>query len=98
MQHHNGRCRCYLILCVEIGFTNSLPQGIYCISIAFYVFPIIHFQFGKVMKCGPSNKWKVEKRQSFQNFGKLIKSFGNMAFLISFQMFNVIGNPNIFPM
>ena len=35
-------------------------------------------------------------RPSFQNFGKLMKPFGNMSFPISFQMFNVIGNPNIF--
>ena len=48
------------------------------------------------MKCGPSNNWKVVDRPSFQNFGKLMKPFGNMSFPISFQMFNVIGNPNIF--
>ena len=48
------------------------------------------------MKCGPSNDRKVVDRLSFQNFGKLMKPFGNMSFPISFQMFNVIGNPNIF--
>ena len=73
-----------------------MPRGIYYVSLAFYVFPIIYFQFGKMMKGGPSNNWKVVDRQSFQNFGKLIKPFGNMTFPISFQMFNVIGNSNIF--
>ena len=48
------------------------------------------------MKCGSSNNWKAVDRPSFQNFGKLMKPFGNKSFPISFQMFNVIGNPNIF--
>ena len=91
------------MLFVEIGVTlysRMLATGdllhfctFLCISNNGFLFLS---NFGKVLKCGPSNNWKVVDTLYFQNYGKLIKLFGNMTFPIPFQRLEVIGNANIF--